>query len=90
MSEYCNDPFELWEQLEEMPAELEVRPFWSCRVESKCFALHKETVDAGLGSKHGRETWMDLQNIVLLHGQAHAFWTSALVGHLSASQYQIL
>ena len=73
MSEYCNDLFELWELLEKMPAELEVHPFWSCSVESECFALHKETVDAGLGSKHGREMHMDLQNIILSHGQVRVF-----------------
>lgn len=90
MSEYCNDLFELWELLEEMSAELEVCPLWSCREENECLALHKETVDAGLGSKHGREIWMDLQNIILLHDHALVFWISALVGHLSASQYQTL
>jgi len=73
-----------------MPAELEVNPLWSCRVKNKCFADHKGTVDAGLGSKHSRELWMDLQNIMLLHGQVLVFWASALVGHSSAPQYQIL
>lgn len=90
MNEYCNDLFELWELLMEMPAELGVHPFWSCRVESECFELHKETVDAGLGSKNGREMQMDLQNIILPHGQVPVVWTCALVGHPSLSQYQSL
>lgn len=60
MSEYCNDLFELWELLEEMPAELEVCPPWSHRAENELFALHKETVDAELGQSMAEEcrwTW---------------------------------
>lgn len=90
MSEYCNDLLELWELLEQIAEELEVHLFWSCRVESECVALSKETVDEGLGSKSGRQMWMGVQNILLLHGQVFVFWTSALVGHPLASQYQIL
>lgn len=51
MSEYCNDLCELWELLEEMPAELEVYPFWSCNTENEWFSLCKETVGAGFGFK---------------------------------------
>lgn len=68
IGKYCNDLFELWELLEEMPAELELCPLCSCRVENECFAVHKETRHAGLGLKHDREMWMDLQDIILLHG----------------------
>lgn len=42
MSECCNDLFELRELLEEMPAEFEARPLWSCRVENEGFALQRE------------------------------------------------
>lgn len=90
MSEYCNDLFELWELLEQIAEELEVHLFWSCRVESECFALHKETVDEGLRSKPGRKMWMGFQNAMLLHGQVFVLSTSASVGHPLASQYQIL
>lgn len=51
MSEYCNDLCELWELLEEMPAELEAYPFWSCNTENEWFSLCKETVGAGFGFK---------------------------------------
>lgn len=90
MSEYCNNLFELWELLEEMPAEIEVCSFWSCNVENEWFSLHKETVGAVYESKHSEEMRMDLQNYMLLHGKVLVVWTSVLVGHLSSSQYQIL
>lgn len=65
MSECCNDLFELRELLEEMPAEFEAWPLWSCRVENEGFALLKEAGDEGLGLKHGREMWVDLQNLCM-------------------------
>lgn len=38
-------------------------PSGSCRVENEGFALQKEAGGAGLGSKYGREMWVDLQNL---------------------------
>lgn len=61
MSECCNDLFELRELLEEMPAEFEA--LWSCRVENEGFAPQNEAGDEGLGLKHGREMWVNLQNL---------------------------
>lgn len=51
MSECCNDLFELRELLEEMPAEFEAWPLWSCRVENEGFVLQKEAGDEGFGLK---------------------------------------
>lgn len=80
MSNCCNDLLELRELVEEMPAEFEARPLWSCRVENEGFALQKEAGDEGLRLKCGR---VDLQKLC-------TFWISALVGHPSAAPYQIL
>lgn len=86
MSECCSDLFELRELLEEMPAEFEAQPLWSCRVENEGFALQKEPGGEGLELKYGREIWVDLPSAC----PGPCVLDFCFSYHPSAAPYQIL